>query len=220
MADGPSVQKAGQRALKAGGSLRRTLQLARRFRESDGETPLMGAARVGRMEAVELVLAAGVDVNAADSFKQETALMRAAAEGHAAVVDRLLAAGANPNLQARVTTLAERKNADYPSGGFSALMWAVRNGHVDIVQRLVAAGADLNLRNGDGAEIRTPMAIAVISGLTCSTVLTLFLIPSIYKLFDGMKDRLLGTSPAETAAGGPAAPGEPLATPDPEAVPS
>jgi ankyrin repeat protein len=126
----------------------------------DGETPLMGAARVGRMEAVELLLAAGVDVNAADSFKHETALMRAAAEGHAAVVDRLLAAGANPNLQARVTTLAERKNADYPSGGFSALMWAVRNGHVDIVQRLVAAGADLNLRNGDGA---TAMMIAIVN---------------------------------------------------------
>jgi HAE1 family hydrophobic/amphiphilic exporter-1 len=45
---------------------------------------------------------------------------------------------------------------------------------------------------GDGAEIRTPMAIAVISGLTSSTVLTLFLIPSIYALFERTKDRLLG----------------------------
>jgi HAE1 family hydrophobic/amphiphilic exporter-1 len=53
---------------------------------------------------------------------------------------------------------------------------------------------------GDGAEIRTPMAIAVISGLTSSTVLTLFLIPSIYALFDRMKDRLLGAMPADTPA--------------------
>lgn len=45
---------------------------------------------------------------------------------------------------------------------------------------------------GDGAEIRTPMAIAVISGLTSSTLLTLFLIPSLYALFDRMKDRLFG----------------------------
>lgn len=126
----------------------------------DGETPLMGAARVGRMDAIELLLAAGVDVNAADNFQHETALMRAAAEGNAAVVDRLLAAGANPNLQARVTEIKERKNADYPSGGFSALMWAVRNGHVDIVRRLVAGGADLNLRNGDGA---TAMMIAIVN---------------------------------------------------------
>jgi len=126
----------------------------------DGETPLMGAARVGRIEAVELLLAAGVDVNAADAFQHETALMRAAAEGHLATVDRLLAAGADPNLQARVAALKDRKNADYPSGGFSALMWAVRNGHVEVVRRLVAAGADLDLRNGDGA---TAMMIAVVN---------------------------------------------------------
>jgi ankyrin repeat protein len=126
----------------------------------DGETPLMGAARVGSIEAVELLLAAGLDVNAVDAFQQESALMRAAAEGHLAMVDRLLAAGADPNLQARVTALKDRKNADYPSGGFSAVMWAVRNGHVDIVRRLVAAGADLDLRNGDGA---TAMMIAIVN---------------------------------------------------------
>ncbi len=126
----------------------------------DGETPLMGAARVGRVEAVELLLAAGVEVNAADTFQQETALMRAAAEGHEVIVDRLLAAGADPNLQARITELKDRKNADYPTGGFSALMWAVRNGDVGIVRRLVAGGADLNLRNGDGA---TAMMISIVN---------------------------------------------------------
>ena len=36
---------------------------------------------------------------------------------------------------------------------------------------------------GDGAEIRTPMAIAVISGLLTSTVLTLWIIPTLYLLF-------------------------------------
>jgi len=41
MADGPSVQRAGQRALKAGGSLRRTLELTARFRANDNETPLI-----------------------------------------------------------------------------------------------------------------------------------------------------------------------------------
>lgn len=41
MADGPSVQKAGLRALKAGGSLRQTLDLARRFRETNKDTPLI-----------------------------------------------------------------------------------------------------------------------------------------------------------------------------------
>lgn len=41
MADGPSIQKAALRALKAGGSLKRTLELARRFRETDKDTPLI-----------------------------------------------------------------------------------------------------------------------------------------------------------------------------------
>ena len=37
---------------------------------------------------------------------------------------------------------------------------------------------------GDGAEIRTPMAVTVIYGLLFATVLTLFFIPVIYSLFD------------------------------------
>lgn len=41
MADGPSIQKAALRALKAGGSLKQTLELARGFRAQDKDTPLI-----------------------------------------------------------------------------------------------------------------------------------------------------------------------------------
>ena len=41
MADGPVIQRAGQRALKAGISLTRTLDLVRRFRAQDAVTPLV-----------------------------------------------------------------------------------------------------------------------------------------------------------------------------------
>ena len=44
---------------------------------------------------------------------------------------------------------------------------------------------------GDGAEIRTPMAIAVISGLIASTALTLLIIPSLYAFLDGLRERVL-----------------------------
>ncbi|MCB0279086.1 MAG: efflux RND transporter permease subunit, partial [Calditrichaeota bacterium] len=37
---------------------------------------------------------------------------------------------------------------------------------------------------GDGAEMRQPMAITVISGLVSSTVLTLIIIPTLYAIFD------------------------------------
>jgi tryptophan synthase alpha chain len=41
MADGPAIQLASQRALKAGQTLRRTLDMVRAFRERDDETPIV-----------------------------------------------------------------------------------------------------------------------------------------------------------------------------------
>ncbi len=41
MADGPTIQLAGQRALEAGMTLERTLEMARAFREGDDTTPII-----------------------------------------------------------------------------------------------------------------------------------------------------------------------------------
>ena len=41
MADGPAIQAAGQRALRGGQTLARTLDMARSFRRSDNETPIV-----------------------------------------------------------------------------------------------------------------------------------------------------------------------------------
>jgi hydrophobic/amphiphilic exporter-1 (mainly G- bacteria), HAE1 family len=49
---------------------------------------------------------------------------------------------------------------------------------------------------GDGAEIRTPMAVAVICGLLTSTFLTLLIIPTIYHLFARAGQRMF-QSPSE-----------------------
>ena len=48
----------------------------------------------------------------------------------------------------------------------------------------------MSLGLGDGAEIRTPMAVAVICGLLTSTFLTLLVIPTIYYLFGLAGERL------------------------------
>ncbi len=45
------------------------------------------------------------------------------------------------------------------------------------------------LASGEGAEMRRPMALTVISGLATATLLTLFIIPMAYNLFGG-KDRV------------------------------
>ena len=41
MADGPSIQASSQRALRNGASMKKTLELVRRFRESDNSTPIV-----------------------------------------------------------------------------------------------------------------------------------------------------------------------------------
>ena len=41
MADGPTIQAAGQRALAAGGSVTRTLEILREFRKTDNSTPVV-----------------------------------------------------------------------------------------------------------------------------------------------------------------------------------
>ena len=41
MADGPAIQASSQRALRAGGSLARTVGMVRRFRDRDGTTPVV-----------------------------------------------------------------------------------------------------------------------------------------------------------------------------------
>jgi len=40
----------------------------------------------------------------------------------------------------------------------------------------------MSLGLGEGAEIRTPMALTVIAGLISSTILTLIVIPTVYKI--------------------------------------
>jgi HAE1 family hydrophobic/amphiphilic exporter-1 len=44
---------------------------------------------------------------------------------------------------------------------------------------------------GEGAEIRAPMAVAVIGGLLSSTILTLVIIPIVYSIFDDITNILV-----------------------------
>lgn len=96
MADGPSVQKAALRALKAGGSLLHTLDLARRFRETDKNTPLilMGYANpieaMGHEPFAEAMHACGADgVIIVDLPPEEDAPLRAAFDGLGLSIIRL-----------------------------------------------------------------------------------------------------------------------------------
>jgi tryptophan synthase alpha chain len=96
MADGPSIQKAALRALKAGGSLKKTLELAKRFREADNDTPLilMGYAnpieQMGYEAFAANMHAAGADgAIIVDLPPEEDAPLRAAFAPHDLSIIRL-----------------------------------------------------------------------------------------------------------------------------------
>ena len=47
----------------------------------------------------------------------------------------------------------------------------------------------MSLGIGEGSEIWQPMGIAVVGGLVVSTLVTLFIIPSLYSMLEGRKER-------------------------------
>ena len=64
---------------------------------------------------------------------------------------------------------------------------------------------------GDGAELRTPMAITVIAGLISSTLLTLLVVPTLYSVFDRLAPVTMRTETARESRPEPSlrtAPGE------------
>ena len=95
-----------------------------------GETPLMTAARAGRLEVVRALVARGATVNSGLPSSGQTALMWAAAEGHADVVEALLAAGADACREL--------------DSGFTAMFFAARGGHRSVVAALLRAGVGVN----------------------------------------------------------------------------
>ena len=103
-------------------------------RRSDGQTPLMIAAGLGRPQTVELLLAAGADVLTAEPLMGATALHKAAQSGDVEVIGRLLDQGA----------LVDQQSARL---GHTPLMDAVQHKHEAAVRLLLARGARATIRN-------------------------------------------------------------------------
>ncbi|MEO0398371.1 MAG: tryptophan synthase subunit alpha [Pseudomonadota bacterium] len=111
MADGPSIQAAGRRALKAGQTLAKTLAMAKSFRKGNNETPLVLMGYLNPIEQYGLerfaadAAAAGVDgLIVVDAPPEEDAALRAAANGTGLDVIRLATPTSDEN---RLSTIIE-----------------------------------------------------------------------------------------------------------------
>ncbi|MEM6626576.1 MAG: tryptophan synthase subunit alpha [Pseudomonadota bacterium] len=174
MADGPAIQMAGQRALKAGTTLGDVLALASRFREDDQDTPLilMGYAnpihKMGFLAFADAAATAGIDgVITVDLPPEEDAELRDALATHDLAVIRL----ATPTTDdARMKAVAEGSNGFVYYVSVAGVTGAGVGAQSDIQTGVNSARAASGLPVAVGFGVRTAEQAAAFSRLADGVV--------------------------------------------------
>lgn len=121
-------------------------------------TALRAAALGNDTETIRLLLAQGIDPNAADLPGITPLMMAGGWNGNTAAVQLLLAAGANPKAVSRPVMGLPAKNGASEFGSLTALIMAAPFGPPELIQDLLAAGSDVNAKDVRGM---TPLMLAV-----------------------------------------------------------
>ena len=121
------------------------LNLDVNIKNSDGETPLSIASKLGNLTVVNLLLENGAKINVKDSEYGETALHKAVWNGNVEIVETLLANGANGNI---------KDNQE----GWTPLHVAVYTNNLKVVKTLLKYQAGINIRDND--QEHTPLHLA------------------------------------------------------------
>jgi ankyrin repeat protein len=122
-------------------------------------TTALRAATLGNdTETIRTLIAAGVDVNAADLPGITPLMMAAGWNSNTAAVQMLLAKGANVNAVSRPVMGLPARNGASEFGSLTALIMAAPFGPPEMIGDLLAAGSNVNARDVRGM---TPIMLAV-----------------------------------------------------------
>ncbi len=188
MADGPVIQKACERALAQGMSLRGVLELVREFRRADGETPLvlMGylnpIERMGHADFVAAARDAGVDGVLTVDLPPEEAVDLAARFEAAGIAPIFLLAPTSSEERIRQTARLARGYLYYVSlkgvTGSAALDVA------EVTDKLAVIRACTDLPLGVGFGIKDPPTAAAIAEVADAVVVGSALVAKMGELAD------------------------------------
>ena len=196
MADGPSVQASSTRALKAGATLPKVIELVRKFRKKDSKTPIVlmgyfnpihayGAARFAKDAA-----AAGVDgIICVDLPPEEDEVLK------------LPAAGQGIDLVRLVTPTSDDVRLKTVVGGASGFLYYVSIAGVtgtksfsgdDVAAALARVRAASPLPVCVGFGIRTPAQAAQIAAMADGVVVGSAIVGRIAETLGSPRDKIVG----------------------------
>ncbi len=122
---GGDVEKIRELLAKGVDPNHRFLHLQREFQPY--ETPIIAAAENGHLDIVKMLVEAGADIDAQNTYNSQTALFKAVLNRHRKVVDYLLDKGADPMTSEHF--------------GLNILMLAIKQNDFNLVRHLIRYGA-------------------------------------------------------------------------------
>jgi len=174
MADGPAVQASSQRALKAGATMARTLELVRDFRTRDSKTPivLMGyynpVHAIGADVFVKQVAAAGADgLIIVDLPPEEDAVLQGPAKAAGLDVIRLVTPTTH---EARLAKVVNGASGFLYYVSIAGVTGTKSFAEADVKAALARIRKATNLPIAVGFGIRTPAQAGAIAGFADAAV--------------------------------------------------
>lgn len=188
MADGPVIQKACERALAQGMSLRRVLELVREFRQTNTATPLV---LMGYLNPIESMGYAAFVAGAHEAGVDGVLTVDLPPEEASELAEPLIAAGIDPIFLLAPTSSAERigQVAQWARGylyyvSLKGVTGSAAINVAEVAEKLTAIRACTDLPLGVGFGIKDPPTAAAIAQVADAVVVGSTLVSKMAELAD------------------------------------